>query len=141
MTNVDALKELCAAIATDKAGEEITPADVKGDTVADVIKLMTKAYKGESILEGLTKLTLTSEPGTEIGTTKITVTGSTGLGTYKYKVGTELPAYNANLSTWTDWDGTSELELEDSTTIVVCEVNEQNLAVAGGTVYVNSNLG
>lgn len=140
VTNVDALKELCAAIAT-KAGEEVSPADVKGETAADVILLIAKAYRGESILDDqLSPLTLSSEPGTEIGTTKITVAGSVGYGTYKYKTGADLPAYNSDLTSWDNWNGSDELTLEDSTTVAICEVNEQNQAVAGGTVFVSANL-
>lgn len=141
MTNVDALKELCAAIAA-KAGEDVSPADVPGETAADVIQLITRAYKGESIFDAkLAILTLTSEPGTEVGTTKITVTGSTGTGIYKYSADSDLPEYGTDLTAWSDWDGTSEITAEDSTTITICEVDDQNLAVAGGTIYVSSNLG
>lgn len=140
-TNVDALKELCAAIAT-KAGEEVSPAEVKGDTVADVIRKITKAYKGESIFDNeLAKLTLESTPGTEFGYTKIAVSGSVGSGVYKYKATSELPTYGQSLADWTAWDGVSELELEDSSTVVVCEVDENELAIAGGTTFVNSNMG
>lgn len=142
MTNIEALKELCAAIA-EKAGESISPADIKGDTAAGVIKLITKAYKGESIkeVEELAKLTLVSAAGTQVGFTKITVTGSVGGSGYKYKNTTTLPAKGESLASWTDWDGAAELELDDSITIVVCEVDGGGLALAGGSVFINSNLG
>lgn len=141
MTNLDALKELCAAVAT-KGGEEVSPADVKGDTSADVIRLITRAYKGESIFDDeLPKLTLSSEAGASVGHTKITVSGATGTGAYKYKATGTLPSLGEDLSTWTSWDGTSEIEAEDSSVLAICEVDDRNLAVAGGTVFVTSNLG
>lgn len=141
-TNVDALKELCAAIAT-KAGESVSPADVPGDTSADVIKRITKAYKGESIFdtEKLAALTLSSAAGATLGTTKVTVEGAIGSSGFKYKATTQLPNYGDELTGWTTWDGSSDITADDSTTIAICEVDENGLAIAGGTVFVNANLG
>ena len=138
-TNVNALKELCAAI----AGGEIVAGDVKGDTTAEVIGRITKAYKGESIFDGeLATLTLSSAAGTQEGYTAITVSGAVAESpSYCYKATTALPEYGADLSKWTTWDGTSEIQAEDSTTLAVCEVDERKLAIAGGTVFVTSNLG
>lgn len=137
-TNVDALKELCAAI----AGGEIVASDVKGDTTAEVIHRITKAYKGESIFDGeLATLTLTSAAGTQVGYTAITVEGATAESpSYRYKVTNKLPEYGADLSDWTTWDGTSEIQAEDSCTLAICEVDERKLAIAGGTVFVTSKL-
>lgn len=138
-TNVDALKELCAAI----AGGEIVASDVKGDTTAEVICRITRAYKGESIFDGtLASLTLASAAGTQTGYTAITVEGAVAESpSYRYKVTSKLPEYGADLSDWTAWDGTSEIQAEDSSTLAVCEVDERKLAIAGGTVFVTSNLG
>ena len=138
-TNVDALKELCAAM----AGGEITACDVKGDTTAEVIGRITRAYKGESIFDGdLAELTLESAAGTQEGYTAITVTGAVETNpSYRYKITNTLPEYGTDLSDWTTWDGTSEIQAEDSTTLAVCEVDTRKLAIAGGTVFVTSNLG
>lgn len=139
-TNVDALKELCAAI----AGGEIVASDIKCDTTAEVIGRITRAYKGESIFDGdLAKLTLTSVAGTNVGYTKITVTAGAVAEnpSYRYKVTNKLPEYGADLSDWTTWDGTSDIQAEDSSTLAICEVDERKLAIAGGTVFVTSNLG
>lgn len=138
-TIVDALKELCAAI----AGGEIVACDVKGDTTAEVIGRITRAYKGESIFDGdLAELTLTSAAGTEAGYTTITVEGAVAESpNYRYKVTNKLPEYGADLSDWTTWDGTSDIQAEDSSTLAICEVDERKLAIAGGTVFVTSNLG
>lgn len=138
-TNVDALKELCAAI----AGGEIVASDVKGDTTAEVIRKITRAYKGESIFDDdLAPLTLKSVAGTQVGYTAITVEGAVvGEPEYCYKATNALPRYGSDLSSWTPWDGVSEIQAEDSTTLAICEVDARGLAIAGGTVFVTSNLG
>lgn len=138
-TIVNELKELCAAI----AGDGIVASDVKGDTTAEVINKITRAYKGESIFDDeLAPLTLKSVAGTQVGYTAITATGAVAEEpSYYYKVTNTLPAYGTDLSSWTPWDGTSEIQAEDSITLAICEVDERKLAIAGGTVFVTSNLG
>lgn len=87
-------------------------------------------------------LTVTSKVGTETGYTAITVSPElTGGNSYRYTMSpsiSELPEKNADLSSWTAWDGTSEILAEDGHKICVCEVNSNNLALKGGIATIAS---
>ena len=101
-TTVKALKNLCAALKSDGSTWE----DIPGETVVDVINQITLA-KGGDIPTGeeLGTLTLTSRPGSAIGTTKITVSGNgSGQLYYKIAVSVPLPAYLSDISDWTTWE-------------------------------------
>lgn len=136
---VIALKRLFAAIKNDGT----TPEQIKGDTVIKVLDQMTEFYGGsiDDPTEELGTLTLNSIPGTASGTTKITVSGNK-TNNFKYSTGSsvKLPAYHDDLSTWTTWDGTSDITISDGTRICIAEVDSSNLAVSAGTVVANSNV-
>ena len=86
-------------------------------------------------------LTVASAPGEEEGDTTITVTESLTDGLkYKYKSDTtvDLPELDADLSTWTDWDGESDITAEDGDEIVIAAVNYKNLVKAAGKATVDS---
>jgi hypothetical protein len=135
-TTVIALKKLCAAIKNDGTTWEAIP----GETVPDVIDQITLAKGGEDPGGELATLTVTSVPGTASGTTKITVSGN-GSGQLHYETSgaISLPAYHEDISSWTTWDGTSEITATDGETICVAEADSNNLAIAAGTVTVNAN--
>lgn len=136
-TTVKALKNLCATLKGDGTKAE----DIPGDTIVDVINQITIAKGGEIPSGELGTLTLTSVPGTAPGTTKITVTGN-GSGQLYYKAGVsvKLPDYLADISTWTTWDGNSDITATDSETICVAEADDNDLAIAAGTCTINSNI-
>lgn len=132
--NVNALKRLCAKI----IGGETTAADIKGDTIAEVLDKITSVYTGGTA-PALGSLTVTSVAGSANGKTKITVTGASDGAAFKYKLSSSsitLPARNEDLTTWTTWNGTSEITAEDGQNICVCEVDENSLALKGGTAEV-----
>lgn len=136
-TTVIALKKLCAAIKGDGTTWEAIP----GETVPDVIDQITLAKGGDDPGGELATLTVTSVPGTASGTTKITVSGN-GSGQLHYKTSgaISLPAYHEDISSWTTWDGTSDITATDGESICIAEADTNGLAVAAGTATVNSNV-
>jgi hypothetical protein len=137
-TTVVSLKKLCAAILNDGT----TWDEIPGETVPDVIDQITLA-KGGSIDPGgeLGTLTVTSEAGTTSGTTKITVSGN-GSGQLYYKTSGNAIVinYHDDLSEWTTWNGTSEIEATDGENICIAEADAQNRAIAAGTATINANV-
>lgn len=135
-TTVKALKNLCATL----LGDGSTWEDVPGDTIVDVINQITIA-KGGEIPSGdeLGTLVLTSKPGTAVGTTKITVSGN-GSGQLYYKTAgaVSLPAYLADISDWTTWDGTADITVAGGEMICVAEADASNRAISAGTCTVNA---
>ena len=135
-TTVKALKNLCATL----LGDGSTWEDVPGDTIVDVINQITIA-KGGEIPSGdeLGTLVLTSKPGTTVGTTKITVSGN-GSGQLYYKTAraVSLPAYLADISDWTTWDGTADITAAGGEMICVAEADASNRAISAGTCTVNA---
>lgn len=136
-TTVEALKNLCAVI----KGGSTTAADIPGDTIPDVINQIAIAKGGDDPSGELTALTVTSVPGTTSGTTKITVSGN-GSGQLYYETSgaISLPAYHEDISSWTTWDGTSDITATDGESICIAEADAQGLAIAAGTATVNSNV-
>ena len=133
-TNVVALKRLCAKI----IGGDTTPADIPGGTIAEVIEQITTAYTSDNA-QTLGALTVTSVAGSAKGMTKITVAGASASAILRYKLfsgSATLPARDENVSTWTLWDGISEIEAEDGQTIAVCEVDESDRALKAGKASV-----
>jgi hypothetical protein len=136
--NVQALKRLCAKI----IGGTTTAADITGTTIAEVLDEITKNFTG-SVAPSLGVLTVSSVAGSTKGTTKITVSGASDGPKFKYKISESTitaPKRDEDLSTWTSWNGTSEITAADSTNIYVCEVDENNLALKGGSTSVTSKL-
>lgn len=88
----------------------------------------------------LSSLTVSSSAGTKVGGTVVTVSGYTlpTKGARYYKVGDTAPtiAFNAMPdSSWTYWDGTSEIAVGASANnkkITVCMTNRNGRAVASG---------
>ena len=135
--NITALKKLAAKM----IGGATSAGDIPGNTIADVLEIITENYQGATPLI-LGKLTLTSVLGSIEGSTVITVTPALSSGnSYRYKIdpsGIELPERNEDLSSWASWDGKSELTAEDGHKICVCEVDANNFALKGGVATVAS---
>lgn len=86
-------------------------------------------------------LEVESFPGIDIGMTQLYVSGASADAIYKYEFNVDLPIYDADLSSWNDWDGYSEIMAEDGHEICVAEVTSESLARSAGSTIVVSNLG
>lgn len=135
--NIVALKKLAAKM----KGGATSAGDIEGNTIADVLAVITDLYEGATPLV-LGELKVTSARGSADGKTVITVTPELGSGnTYRYKVdpsGVELPERNEDLSDWPSWDGSSEITAEDGHKICIAEVDANNYALKAGTATVVS---
>ena len=133
--NVLALKKLAAKI----IGGDTSANDIAGNTIADVLDVITANFEGNNPLI-LGTLTLNSVLGSEAGKTVVTVTPALGANnSYRYKTdpsSTALPERNEDLSSWASWDGVSEITAENGHKLIICEVDTNNLALKGGTATV-----
>lgn len=90
--------------------------------------------------ETLGNLTLTSAPGTESGTTKVTVSPALTAGnSYKVKSGANVtvPAVNQLISGgYANWDGTADITAVTGNKVVVVEVDADNRAKKAGIATV-----
>lgn len=136
MTNLSALKKLTAAIVGG-----ITPDEVPGDTIAEVIDYLARFKAGEI----LGTLAVTSSAGTETGKTKITVTPELKSGnSYVYKTNpTKIatPEYLDDASDLSSWNGTDEITAEDGHFIGIYEVDSSNQIHGFGQTKAKVNLG
>lgn len=94
---------------------------------------------GSSSTQTLGTLTVTSEEGSETGTTKITVNPQLASinGVYKYKTSASAATpvtYGMDVKTWTRWDGVSEIETTNGYHVTVVETDENFKAVRSGDV-------
>ena len=83
----------------------------------------------------LDTLTVTSEAGTETGTTAITVSPEKETGNvYKYKLAAEETAvtYDEDVHFWDTWDGTSDIAAEADQVITVVEATDDYKARKAG---------
>ena len=92
----------------------------------------------------LTALTVQSGAGTASGDTKITVSGYTPRSgeSYVYKVAdTTAPSVTVgqNLSTWTAWDGSSDITAATDKKITVAVVDITKAAIAAGNATVTAH--
>lgn len=86
-------------------------------------------------------LTVISTEGETVGKTAIAVEEAQMDGRfYRYKTGkgVALPARYENLSSWTEWDGISEIEATTGDEIVIAEVDVVGLAIAAGKTTVTA---
>lgn len=89
----------------------------------------------------LGELTVTSVAGTASGATKLTVSPAKGTtSVYKYKVAAAATAVTAgqNVSSWSVWDGTSDITAETGKVITVVEASADYKALKVGTATVTA---
>ena len=90
----------------------------------------------------LAKITVVSAAGTASGDTAITVSGYTpGTGeSYKYLVAESLPTVylGQDLTSWTSWNGSSDITAATGKIIVIAAVDSSNNAVAAGSATVTA---
>lgn len=138
MTIVDSLKKLGAAI----IGGGLTPDHVPGRTAAEVIDYIARVKAGEQLGE----LKVSSAAGSTNGMTKITVTPTKTEGnSYVYKTNIraiDTPEYFQEIdSSYTSWDGKSDIAGEDGHRIGIYEINSDNCVVKFGQAVISANLG
>lgn len=120
----DVLVGACGGIAVDGAYFTITDGVMTFDATPTLITL-----------------TITSELGTEDGDTAISVTPELTSGnTYVYKTGLTVadPTYDQDLSTWTAWDGVSDITAPIDHEIIVAEINDSSDCRGFGSTIVVS---
>lgn len=116
--------------------------NLTGDDMVDngVIKLSDGSIV-ELPATHITQLTLTSTKGSQAGYTVITVAEVKGEGNnYKYKLGNVLPAKHQDLSNWTNWNGTDEIQGDSGAWLLVAECDASNKAVKCGKVEIVSSM-
>jgi len=123
----------------------ITNAEINLDGDGDVnngLITMSDGSTVEMVTTVIDTLKLTSSEGTSAGQTVIKVTEPLTDGNkYKYKVSVKvLPAKNQDLSSWTDWNGVSEIMADSGVYLYVAECTSNNRAVRCGKVEVVSSL-
>ena len=126
--------------ATNGATLAVVEATAEGNAVAGgTVTVVSKQEEVEPEPE-LILLNVSSAEGTNVGFTVITVNDNTleGDNKYVYSATETLPTYNQDLSTWTAWNGTDEIEAATGTKICIAEVTSANLAVKAGVVTVTA---
>ena len=126
--------------ATNGATLAVVEATAEGNAVAGgTVTVVAKQEEVEPEPE-LILLNVSSAEGTNVGFTVITVNENTleGDNKYVYSATEILPTYNQDLSTWTAWNGTDEIEAATGTKICIAEVTSANLAVKAGVVTVTA---
>lgn len=115
--------------------------DGKGDFDNGLIT-MSDGSTIDIVITTIEELTVTSEEGTGISKTVITVSPSIGEGNhYRYKLGVVTkPAKNQDMSSWTYWNGTDEITADDGDLITVVECNANNRALKCGSADVVAPL-
>lgn len=107
----------------------------------DGIAVYTVSDGGDDPAPELGSLTVTSEAGTAVGDTKITVTPAKADGNiYKYKVADTATAvtYDMNVQNWSVWDGTADITAATDKVITVVEATADYKARAAGSATVVS---
>ena len=126
--------------ATNGATLAVVEATAEGNAVAGGTVTVVATQAEVEPEPELILLNVSSAEGTNVGFTVITVNDNTleGANKYVYSATETLPTYNQDLSTWTAWNGTDEIEAATGTKICVAEVTSANLAVKAGVVTVTA---
>lgn len=94
-----------------------------------------------TVLNALITVNATSQAGSGEGKTVITITNPSGTGTYKYSTTGPLPAYQQDLTDWTDLPAGGEIAAENGTTLYLAQVDASKKAIGAGTVKVVAKEG
>lgn len=88
------------------------------------------------------QLTVKSTAGSTSGATKLTVTPAkeSTANLYKVKAGTTKPgaSYGANVRTWSNWDGTSDLNIPTGQIVTVAECTNDYRVIRSGSATVTA---
>ena len=112
-----------------------TPEQIAATNAAEVWELMGEAFN-EGFNGGaasVAALTVEFGDGSTSGTTHAYITGAASGESFVYTVGAmALPAAGADLSTWTAWDGVSDITAADGTAICIAQVDESGIVTRAG---------
>lgn len=113
-----------------------------GDPILGFFDIVTKKFTaGDYVAPVLGTLTISSAAGSATGKTKITVSPSLTSGNkYVYKAASTVtsPAYGDDCSSYTAWDGTSEITATTGNKICIVEVDSNKTAVKAGIATVTA---
>lgn len=129
MSLLDAMKLFLCHLLNDGT----TPGQITATSAAEIWVLMGEAFNvrfngGAAIAA----LTVEFGEGSTSGTTHAYITGAASGESFVYMVGvSSLPA-GAYLSTWTAWDGTSDITAADSVSICIAQVDENGIVARAG---------
>ena len=130
MSLLDAMKLFLCYLLNDGT----TPGQITATSAAEIWVLMGEAFNvrfngGAAIAA----LTVEFGEGSTSGTTHAYITGAASGESFVYMVGVfSLPAAGADLSTWTAWDGTSDITAADGVSICIAQVDENGIVARAG---------
>ena len=118
--------------------------EFEGDTHREYIKGKTpdgddEGGGGDDPTPTLNTLTVTSEAGTDLGTTAISVSPEKAAeNIYVYTLGDDeaVVSYDMDVQSWTVWDGESDIEATEDQVITVVEATADNKARGAGNATV-----
>ena len=122
------------------SGVSIESAKIYPDSsniIRDGVIVMSDGTEVPIEVEYIPTLTVTSAAGSTSGTTHLSVAEALGSGnSYAYMAdrNPDKPAIGEDVSTFTSWDGTSDITADDGAMITLVERNSNNEAVKAGTV-------
>lgn len=135
-TEWDGTSDIAVADGTKIIVVEAVEEKIVAAGVITVVSAIAHPNAVSTAIEGVDALSVVSNEGATVGTTALTVTPAKAEGNvYAYAKTTDvtLPSngdeYTSEVyANWTEWDGTSDIELEDGTQIVLAEfsVNEED---------------
>lgn len=114
----------------------------QGDVVIGEFNTETLQFTAkDDVAHTIGSLAVTSTAGATVGDTKVTVSPAKATGnSYRYQTAASvaLPAYDADCSALTAWDGIAGLTAVTGNKILVVETDSTNKAVAAGITTVTS---
>lgn len=125
-------------------GETVTASgnlNCVGDPIDGYFDIETKEFTEGDYTETLGALTVTSVEGTTSGTTKITVSPVLAIGNvYMYKTASTVtaPALNDDCTSYTVWNGTSDITAVTGNEICIVEVDSSYRAKKAGIATVTA---
>lgn len=109
---------------------------IEGNKVLKIGNTIVRAKAPDPVLE---PLTVTSEQGSNIGCTFITVTPSLTDGyQYAYKFTSDIPQYHDSAADWSAWDGISEIKAEAGVIICIAECTTDGFITKAGIAICHS---
>ena len=130
MSLLDAMKLFLCYLLNDGT----TPGQITVTSAAEIWVLMGEAFNARfNGGAAIAALTVECGEGSTSGTTHAYITGAVSGESFVYMVGvSSLPAAGADLSTWTVWDGTSDITAADGASICIAQVDENGIVTRAG---------
>lgn len=131
MSLLDAMKLFLCYLLNDGT----TPEQVTATSAAEIWVLMGDAFNARfnGGAASVAALAVEFGEGSTSGTTHAYITGAASGESFVYMVGvSSLPAAGVDLSTWTAWDGTSDITAADGVSICIAQVDENGIVTRAG---------